>query len=614
MSDEQIERFLKQWCNAVERFQTPNLSAQALQANAQKEIDGITASIRNNSGVKRLATNPLLLRTLALIHRTGARLPQRRIELYKLAADTLIKDWELARGIPEAALVNDEEATRLLSELGIWMHENKPAALATEGEVKNKLAEVKAELAGKQPDDPEILKAVSEFLEKIRHHTGLFVERAPKRYGFMHLTFEEYFAARWMVNKPRQAARRIRTRLHRPRWEEPILLAVAFYGMNFDDVSDLVEEAILGKDLGGPSPYEDVLQRDLFFVMRLLGDQDVRPSLQHQLVSQFAELWLNAKESGEFKPLRNQWKQTLRIIANSKAGKESVLLLIPALKDENEAVRSSAASALGNATQFPEVVPALLTALKDENEAVRTCAASALGNATLSAEVVPALLTALKDKMKLCVSLPLVPSAMPLNSPKLCLPYSPHSKMKMKLCVAVPLVPSAMPLNSPKLCLPCSPHSKMKMKMCVTMPLLPSAMPLNSPKLCLPCSPHSKMKMKMCVAVPLLPSARPLSQPKLCLPCSPHSKMKMKLCVGVPLVPSARPLSQPKLCLPCSPHSKMKMKLCVGVPLVPSAMPLNSPKLCLPCSPHSKMKMKLCVPVPLMHSGALRKILDSSPQ
>jgi energy-coupling factor transporter ATP-binding protein EcfA2 len=243
MNDEQIKRFLTQWCNAVERFQTPGVSQETQKAKAQIQIDGISSSIKANAGVRRLATNPLLLRILALIHKEGSRLPQRRIELYKLAADTLIRDWELAKGIPEAALVNDDEANRLLSELAMWMHENKPAGLATEGEVKNRLAEVKADLAGKDPSDPEILKAVSQFLEKIRQHTGLFVLRAPKRFGFMHLTFEEYFAARWLVNKPRDAARRIRAKVHRPRWQEPILLAIAFYGMNFpEDVSDLVEE------------------------------------------------------------------------------------------------------------------------------------------------------------------------------------------------------------------------------------------------------------------------------------------------------------------------------------------------------------------------------------
>jgi HEAT repeat protein len=397
MNDTQIERFLQQWCNAVERFQTPGLSPTAQQANAQKEIDGITASIENNAGVKRLATNPLLLRTLALIHRTGARLPQRRIELYKLAADTLIKDWQLARGIPEAALVNDDEATRLLSELAYWMHEHKPAGLASEGEVKHRLAEVKAELAGKDPSDPEILKAVSEFLDRIRQRTGLFVERAPKRFGFMHLTFEEYFTARWLVNKPKLAAKRIRAKLHRPRWEEPILLAIAFYGMNFDDVSDLIEEAILGKDLGGPSPYEDILHRDLFFAVRVLGDQDVKPALQDTLLKQFLDIWLEEDGRGKFTPVREGWENIHRAIENSKAGQTLLKMLIDTLKDPEASVRASVTIALGNVSLFPEAVSAFIHVLKDPEANVRASAAWALGKVSLSPKAVSALIDTLKD-------------------------------------------------------------------------------------------------------------------------------------------------------------------------------------------------------------------------
>jgi hypothetical protein len=67
---------------------------------------------------------------------------------------------------------------------------------------------------------------VEEFLEKVRQHSGLFVERGENLYGFMHLTFEEFFAARHMVRSVQQARAEILQRLHQPRWREPTLLAV----------------------------------------------------------------------------------------------------------------------------------------------------------------------------------------------------------------------------------------------------------------------------------------------------------------------------------------------------------------------------------------------------
>jgi len=398
MSDEQMWRFLEQWCRAVERFQTPDLSPQARAEKAQAEIEAIRRAIEENPGVRTLATNPLLLRTLALIHRTGARLPQRRIELYRLAAETLIRDWQLARGVPEEALVREAEATHLLAELAAWLHEEKPAGIATEGQVRGRLAEVKGGLDGKDRDHPDVLVAVDDFLERIRQQTGLFVERAPRRYGFMHLTFEEYFAARWLVARPRQAAKRIRARLHRPRWQEPILLAVSFYGMEFPaDVDDLIEEAILGKDLGGRSPYEHILHRDLLFAVRCLGDQDVSVGLRRRLVDEFAGCWVDEERGGKYEPLRRRCEQIAQALHDSPAEGTLRECLLAALQDESADVRGRAALALSDATDQPQVVSALLAALQDESAYVRGRAADALRNATDQPQAVPALLAALQD-------------------------------------------------------------------------------------------------------------------------------------------------------------------------------------------------------------------------
>jgi len=399
MNIEQIKRFLDQWCNAVERFQTPALMPETQRANAQKEIDSISTAVEINPGVRRLAANPLLLRTLAQIHKKSTRIPQRRIELYRVAADALIRDWNLTRGIPEKALAREADANRLLAELAAWMHENRPAGLATEGDIKQRLCEAIAPLRGKEPDHPDVETEAVDFLNKIRQHTGLFVERAPKRYGFMHLTFEEYFAARWLVAKPRDASKRIRNKLHRPRWEEPILLAIGFYGMEFpDDVTELVKEAILGENLGGPSPYEEVLFRDLLFAVRAVGDQDVDVKLRNKLAEHFTILWLDDEGKGKYQTIQNRVQNIMGDIEESQIGQKIITALIAALNDQNENVRASAASALRNATNSPEAVTALIAALNDQNENVRDSAASALSNATLSTEAVTALIAALNDQ------------------------------------------------------------------------------------------------------------------------------------------------------------------------------------------------------------------------
>jgi len=317
---------------------------------------------------------------------------------YDFYVATLIRDWNLARGISQEALVREADANRLLSELAAWMHQEKPAGIATEGEVLQLLSEIDGPLRGKPQEHPDVKHAVSDFLERIRQYTGLFVERAPRRYGFMHLTFEEYFAARWLVARPRKAAARIREKLHRPRWEEPILLAIAFYGMEFpDDVTDLVEEAILGKKLGGSSPFEEILHRDLLFAVRAMSDQDFHPGLQKHLLKRFVGLWLSRDEKGKYQAMQKRIHQIATNLEGSTAYYSLIRYLIGALSDDSDNVRSTAGYALGQATQAEGVVGALLGVLSDDSDNVRSAAGYALGQATQAEEVVDALLGALSD-------------------------------------------------------------------------------------------------------------------------------------------------------------------------------------------------------------------------
>src|SRR5207237_9906808 len=146
MDEAQIRRFLERWCTAVEAAQAPDLSQGARDAVARREIDAIMKAVQTSPGVRRLAANPLLLRTLALIHRTSAQLPQKRIELYKLASDTLARTWRTAQGVPETALVKEEYLTPLLSELAYWLHINKPTGIATEREIYEVLGKAWAHL------------------------------------------------------------------------------------------------------------------------------------------------------------------------------------------------------------------------------------------------------------------------------------------------------------------------------------------------------------------------------------------------------------------------------------------------------------------------------------
>ncbi|MBE9042702.1 tetratricopeptide repeat protein [Oscillatoriales cyanobacterium LEGE 11467] len=231
MEREQVEQFLRRWCLAVEQAQQPDAAPERQERNAEAEVQGLLDAIDSNEGVQRLTGNPLLLTILALIHRNGSRLPHRRVELYALAVKTLTEDWQLGKKLPdgEKVLLKETEVVDLLAPLAYWMHEEKPSGLVSQEEVEAKLAKKLAELNDEEPDSPSVRQAVEAFLRRVRETTGLFVERAPGFYGFMHLTFEEYFAARYIAdNDSEDMLALIRRHWEESRWMEPILLALGY--------------------------------------------------------------------------------------------------------------------------------------------------------------------------------------------------------------------------------------------------------------------------------------------------------------------------------------------------------------------------------------------------
>jgi HEAT repeat protein len=381
MDDRQIRRFLEQWCLAVETAQTPELSLDARRAAAQHQMSGILQAIQT-PGVRRMAANPLLLRVLALIHHTGARLPQKRIELYKLAADTLARTWRPAQGVPELALVQERYLTGLLSKLAYWLHLNKPTGLGTEREVKTILGEewVRIKQYDREADDPEIVTEIDTFLLAVRVHTGLFVERAPRRYGFMHLTFEEYYAARYLEIRAKSRAQMIRKHLHDPRWDEPILLALGFVSLESpEDAAELIETAVLaqGEEAAAlgftASPYEALLGRDFLFALRCLADDiPIGRKVVRQLIRRLVDELLNETGSAGFQRYRQMLRASVEGLCHSQIAPAMVRVLHEHLDNEESKVRLRAVDLLLSLEQSsPEMVAVLNETLRSTHPTIR---------------------------------------------------------------------------------------------------------------------------------------------------------------------------------------------------------------------------------------------------
>ena len=327
MGNEQIKNFLGRWCLAIEVAQRPEAETSLHERDAAREASGIFHAIETKPGVKRFAANPLLLTILALIHRNGTQMPQRRVELYALATKTLIEDWQLGRNVvygtqaKQLTLV-EEEVTALLAPLAFRMHDEKSSGVVTQGEVEGWLMPWMAELQG--VEENVALGLVREFLRKVRETTGLFVERGPGVYGFMHLTFEEYYAARHLANNDvPDILEMIQPYLYEARWNEPILLALGYLSTDQKRVNRLLEKMfegvvtyqpiVVGQEIRlknvtsdpvvvwrseaeGEMQESAAVWKDLLFVGQILAEVKVAPKFCRQQVDKLVLTYVGVDE------------------------------------------------------------------------------------------------------------------------------------------------------------------------------------------------------------------------------------------------------------------------------------------------------------------------------
>jgi formylglycine-generating enzyme required for sulfatase activity len=229
--DEDITTFIEKWTGALERAARGDTAVAAREAT--REQDELLAAVGRNPGVRQLAANPLLLTILALMKRQGVTLPERRVELYQRYVETLLKHWNLARGLdrPPSRDLDVVETMRVLAPLALWMHETSPGVGLVKREAMQRVLE--AIYADREVPEPE--QAARQFLADVREYAGLLLERGAGQYGFIHLTFQEYLAAVAVALRGQRAVEPVVEALAAhvgdDNWREVTLLTIGYMGI-----------------------------------------------------------------------------------------------------------------------------------------------------------------------------------------------------------------------------------------------------------------------------------------------------------------------------------------------------------------------------------------------
>jgi HEAT repeat protein len=388
-SDEQVDRYVRAFCTAYRRWE----SGADDPKGADEKATDLLRALRKSPRLHALARNPFMLSGIALVHRAAGRLPRHRVLFYEKFAQALCETWGAARRIVAEQGARDipfeEEAVPILGSFAFRMHCEYPTGSAPEDFVVEALSKAQTD---RGTDNRQAERAAREFLHRSAEQVQILLERGPGQWGFLHLTFQEFFAAAGLHAAEKFEEEAFK-RLFDPRWEEVIRLGVGYLALcqkRPTAARQFVEKVFAGsEDVSNPWITKD-LRRHIPLAVLLAAEagEALPPALQDEIARAFVA-----------------WAEEFPCMLADRISTEIALTdyrdrlareYLEALKDKKVSVRARAAAALGQ-LKAEAALPALLEALKDNNVSVRDRAATGLGQLKAEAAL-PALLEALKDK------------------------------------------------------------------------------------------------------------------------------------------------------------------------------------------------------------------------
>ncbi len=196
-----IEQFTRAWYNTQLALRKITGKEQAEKRAADLTSAGLA--------LRELASNPMLLTSMAMIHQRDIGLPEQRVRLYSLVVDVLARRWqkhkagELAPSERLAAFLKDDLRLRgALTWLGYEAHRAGGAGQSETGDLQR--MEALHILEGREYLGE--IGLANEFLDYVDQRAGLLVGRggepgSPSAYGFPHRSLQEYLAGCHLIGQ-----------------------------------------------------------------------------------------------------------------------------------------------------------------------------------------------------------------------------------------------------------------------------------------------------------------------------------------------------------------------------------------------------------------------------
>ncbi|MBE9082831.1 NACHT domain-containing protein [Tolypothrix sp. LEGE 11397] len=266
MSERAINRFCDVWMQAIHKVSMPperwNTQAETAAIQEATELKEAIADLQQR-GAGELASNPLLVTILALIFRSGqkqqgkASFPQQRVKLYETAVSILIDKWRERSILKGEREFTQKEVLKILVPLAAHIHETSNIGAVDDDNLVQILEQHLS------------TSDAAQFHQVVREEVGLLAARGEGVYGFLHLTFQEYLAGYWLIEKRELINERLLEKLSSPRWREPIMMALGQLSVELDKAT---LETLLLEMLNKPDPLDHLVPRVVLLIVAALPE------------------------------------------------------------------------------------------------------------------------------------------------------------------------------------------------------------------------------------------------------------------------------------------------------------------------------------------------------
>jgi len=276
------------------------------ETDARRLRDEFVVAIRSNESTLRLARTPNLLTMMALVYRVRSQLPNGRALLYEDIAQAYLESIDTARKLKDEFSWHSKK--RWLARVGFEMQmrriEREDAFLLPEDrdlliDRSDILHWVSSAIA--EADEKASSAYAEKYLDWITKRSGLLLPRGEGKFAFLHLSFQEYFAAL-----------HIRQQMEHPGW---------FSGDFDEEIS--CDQRVTGKNLAIWCG-QTLWSQTFVFLFELCGE---KPGWPKRLLSIcFPENWERPKErvrsntSGSAQLVFQRARLCVEVLANPHGG------------------------------------------------------------------------------------------------------------------------------------------------------------------------------------------------------------------------------------------------------------------------------------------------------